>query len=316
MLETFRPELVLIFNSNRLLFGVQSEPLGLLTPESIGHTSFEDFDGPLPKRQKTSVRGHSPAHSQGRRESEKSLPEDMVTLCQQLETCSIAPHPRPVVHIDVRMRERFEFDPKPSEARLIEGWESHQAATLSQLFGCRPHDAMLNRERIQLALVVVKGTLMNFSTRGWPQGCLLESIGFLHRTEGDIDASAILNTLNIPVSIGSRDVNDTDMESGSLMSDDELQFMYGIRNQVLYRVGVALLSIGLWTAVDWRDVAGVRRKAASLDSLGKRFRDAVERLLYSNFGVDTTNLGDEHLQVEILRAVVGPLERRAESRRR
>jgi hypothetical protein len=99
------------------------------------------------------------------------------------------------------------------------------------------------------------------------------------------------------------------------VSEDKLQYTFGTRNQVLYRLGVALLSIGLWSKVGWEDVAAVRRKADALDSPGKKFSHAVKRLINCDFGIDTVDLSNERLQVEILRAVIVPLERLAEFHR-
>jgi len=285
---------------------VQSQQLGLLTPESFNHNSFEDFDRPSPKRRKFSEDCQS--------EQQRT---DVGSLCQQLEACSIAPCPRSFAYVDSQARQRFLFESNPAESELVVGWDTHKTAVLAKLLGCQPHSTMLDSERIQLAIALLRATLINHATPAWPQGCLLEGIALLHNPNGEVDVSAILNTLNIPVPLGSGEAVDMDMDSESIAaSEDDLQFTYGVRNLALHRLGAAFLSIGLWSVVDWKDVASVRRKAAALDSLGKKYRDAVERLLYNNFGVDTTDLNDEQLQVEILRTVVAPLERRTKSRRR
>jgi len=218
--------------------------------------------------------------------------------------------------VDSQLRERFQFEAKPQGPRLVENWDERQPTPLTQLLGCSPHSMVLDCERVQLALAILRATLMNHSTASWPEGCLLDSIALFPDVNGEIDLSSMLGTLNIPVTIGSGETADMDMDADSVaVSEEELQFTYGIRNLTLYRLGAAFLSIGLWSVVDWKDVAAVRRKAAALDSLGTKFRGAVERLLYGDFGVDTTDLNDERLQVEILRTVAAPLERRAKSRR-
>ncbi|KAK0721115.1 hypothetical protein B0H67DRAFT_600367 [Lasiosphaeris hirsuta] len=114
------------------------------------------------------------------------------------------------------------------------------------------------------------------------------------------------------IRVGGGAMADTDMDGGSAVFEDELKYKYGIRNQVLYRLGVALLSIGLWSQVRWEDIGVVRRKAAAFDSLGgKRYREALNKLVWGNFVVDTTDLNNERLQAEIHRAIIVPLERRA-----
>lgn len=235
--------------------------------------------------------------------------DDIQTLCEQLENCMLSPHPRAFSHVDPQERERFQF-----EAKEIGNWETHRMCCATELLS-QPVDMVLNRERFQLALALVRATMVSHSSSAWPQGCVLEGISYLQDPQGGVDVSAALPTLNIQVEVGSSDTVDMDMEGG-LILPEELEFTYGIQNQILYRLGVALLSIGLWARIDWKDIAGVRRKAAALDSLGEKYREVVKRLIWGNFGVDTTELGDERLQVEILRTVISPLEKRAAPRRR
>lgn len=278
--------------------------LGLLTPDStLGRKSFDDVDGPPQKRQRLSAQG------QARPES-ASTAEGVASLCEQLEKCSIARNPEPVRHTD--NQHRFEFDPKPSQMTSRVRWETGKIASLADLLQCPVHDVILDRERILLALALIRGTLTNHSTEGWPKGCVLGGIGFLHDGTGAFDASAVLETLSMEIRVGGEGAMDMDMDGGSMVSEDELKYTYGVRNQVLYRLGVALLSIGLWTRVRWEDVGMVRRKAESFDSLGgKRYREAVRRLISGEFGVDTNRLDDERLQAEIHRTIVVPLEKRA-----
>ena len=299
--------------------------------ESPGLNPPEYFDESSHKRRKISPQGHVPGSpiageseaSDFRNERHRSYPvssEDVESLCRQLKASSITSTPRArsrvFSYFDVQRREQFTFDSKPAEAQNLGGWDTHKVAPLIELLNRRVRDVILDRERIQLAVALVRGTLMNHSTLGWPQGCMMEGINFFNKLDADVDVSALLNTLNFQMQVGNSLVSDTNMEGNSVtLSEDELQYTSGIRNQVLYRLGVALLSIGLWSKVDWEDVPAVRRKAAALDSLGKKFSHAVKRLIYSDFGVDTVDLSDEHLQVEILRAVIVPLERLVELHR-
>jgi hypothetical protein len=208
------------------------------------------------------------------------------------------------------------FEPKALEAQNLEDWDSHKITSLIELLNHPIRDVILDRERIQLALALVRGTLMNHSTPGWPKGCVMEGISFFNKLDADVDVSTLLSTLNIQIQVGNSLASDTNMEDCSVVvSEDEWQYASGIRNPVLYRLGVALLSIGLWSKVGWEDVAAVRRKAAALDSLGRNFSNAVKRLIYGDFGVDTVDLSNDRLQVEILRSVIVPLQKLAELHR-
>jgi hypothetical protein len=303
-----------------------------MTPnESADLNPLEHFDGPTPKRQKISPQGHVPGDFIAKKSeasdfgneyhgSDAASSEDIGSLCRQLKAHSATstPRARPRVfsYVHDQRPEQFMFEPKPAETQNLGGWDTHKATSLIELLNHRIRDVILDRERIQLALALVRGTLMNHSTLGWPQGCVMEGISFFKRLDADVDVSALLNTLNIQMHVGNSLAFDTNMEDSSVtVSEDELHNTLGIRNQVLYRLGVALLSIGLWSKVGWEDVAAVRRKAAALDSLGKKFSHAVVRLIYSDFGVDTVDLSNERLQVAIFRTVIVPLERLAELHR-
>ena len=291
--------------SHRLLFGVSVKQLGLLTPESQGRNSFIDDEERMPKRQKLST-----LNQYGGSESASST-SGMSSLCQELEQCSFAPNPDRFQYADVN-RQQFEFEPKASQMAISKRWKTSKIASLADLLRCPVHDVILDRERILLALALVRGTLKSHSTEGWPKGCVLGGLGFLHDPKAGFDASAVLETLSMEIRVGSDGTVDTDMDGSSMVSEEELRYTYGVRNQVLYRLGVALLSIGLWTRLRWEDVGMVRRKAESFDSLGgKRYREAVRRLISGEFGVETNNLDDEQLQAEIHRSIIVPLEKRA-----
>jgi len=274
----------------------------------MGRRSFDEQDLPNPKRPRVTFESLLLVNEQPKFAA--APVDDVQSLCQQLEDCVLSPQVRYFSHIDHQGRERFQF-----EAKEIGDWETHRMLCAAELLR-QPVDMVLNRERIQLALALVRGTMVNHSSSAWPQGCVLEGLSFLQDPHAAVDVSAALSTLNIQVQVGKNDTVDMDMEEGSVVSEEELQFTYGIQNQILYRLGVALLSIGLWTVIDWKDIAAVRRKAAALDSLGDKYQGVVKRLIWGNFGVDTTDLGDERLQAEILRTVIGPLEKRTSSRRR
>ncbi|KAK1757303.1 hypothetical protein QBC47DRAFT_375640 [Echria macrotheca] len=293
---------------NRLFFSVISQQMGLLTPESIEQMSFDEPDQtyqPSAKRQRVSMQEHVPAPANA-----GSGADDTQNLCRRLEACVASSRARSVHHFDPQIRERFQF-----EAKDMGAWSDCEVSSAAELF-YHPVDEVLNQERVKLAIALVRYALANHSTAAWPQGCVLEGISFLKKPNTELDVSAVLDSLNLQVELGGSRNIEMDLSEGSVVSEDELQFTYGIQNRILYRLGVALLSIGLWTRVNWRDIAAVRRKAAALDSLGKEYRETVKRLIWGNFDVEeVTNLGDERLQAEILRTVIGPLQKRAEPRR-
>jgi len=221
---------------------------------------------------------------------------------------------------------------------------------LSQLLCVKPHHVMLDRERIKLAAGLVRATLMAHSTPGWPglrdsqqlpPGCLLDQINFLSRGSADIsagidDIDSLLDTLNMPIAVGgysktltsshsdtdmtdAADLNTTaahtqnksaDHSSNPISTEEDLKNTYGIRNLVLYRLGVALLSIALWKRIPWQDIASVRKKARALDWGGREYQCAVNKLINGDFGLGTgeLDLEDECVQIEIVKNIIGPLE--------
>lgn len=262
-----------------------------------------------------STHGHVTTKLQGD-EATQAKPVAATSLCQQLEACSLADHPQVFTHIDSRSRERFHFEAKQANTEIL---ETHGVVSLADLISRLPEHVLLKRERVQLALALVKATLMNHSTLSWPQGCVLKGIGFLNGPNAEVDIATVLETLNFEVQMGGDDcgdVVDTEMETESVASEDELENTFGIQNRILYRLGVALLSIGSWERIEWKDISVARRKARALDGMGAKYREVVKRLIWANFDVDDpSDLNDERLQAEILRTVVAPLEKRAMHRR-
>ncbi|KAM7198306.1 hypothetical protein V8F33_005097 [Rhypophila sp. PSN 637] len=89
--------------------------------------------------------------------------------------------------------------------------------------------------------------------------------------------------------------------------EEELKLTFGVRNLVLYRLGVALLSIARWERIQWQDIASVRKKVAALDWGGVAYKTAVKSLINCDFGAGD-DLEKERLQFEVMRSVVRPLE--------
>ncbi|KAK4211001.1 hypothetical protein QBC37DRAFT_321169 [Rhypophila decipiens] len=249
------------------------------------------------------------------------------------------------VPVPVPVPKRTDGTPTSSVLSAISTWDLHEITyrPLSYLWGYKPEYIMSRRDRIQLAATLVRVTLTAHSTAGWPGhqsasvGCILEGIYFL--IEGSvvdksttITIQSLLNTLHIPVNVGNslevmdNDSSDTKMtDSGESVSprhakatsagtadsidpiEEELKFTFGVRNLVLYRLGVALLSIARWERIQWQDIASVRKKAAALDWGGKAYKTAVTSLINCDFGAGD-DLTKERLQFEVMRSVVGPLE--------
>ncbi|KAM7209960.1 hypothetical protein V8F06_014659 [Rhypophila decipiens] len=249
------------------------------------------------------------------------------------------------IPVPVPVPERTDGTPTSSVLSAISTWDLHEITyrPLSYLWGYKPEYIMSRRDRIQLAATLVRVTLTAHSTAGWPGhqspsvGCILEGIYFF--IEGSvvdksttITIQSLLNTLHIPVNVGNslevmdNDSSDTKMtDAGESVSprhakatsagtadsidpiEEELKLTFGVRNLVLYRLGIALLSIARWERIQWQDIASVRKKTAALDWGGKAYKTAVTSLINCDFGAGD-DLNKERLQFEVMRSVVGPLE--------
>lgn len=145
-----------------------------------------------------------------------------------------------------------------------------------------------------------------------------------------VTIETLLKTLHIPVDVGSNIGLNSISSSDTAMTDagdseqkdnkgdttetavsTQAYLKAGVRNLVLYRLGVALLSIARWERLPWQDVVTVRRKAAALNWGGEAYRTAVKSLIDCDFGAGD-DLEAEKLQFEVLRRVVGPLEKSVE----
>lgn len=102
-----------------------------------------------------------------------------------------------------------------------------------------------------------------------------------------------------------------DVETAPTPQADELQeaqYKYGVRNVVLYSLGVALLAIGRWEDVDPGDVESVRRLAAGQGCyLGPKYQMLTERVLECDFGYGK-DLRKPRLQEAVYEGVVVELE--------
>ncbi|KAI0114792.1 hypothetical protein F4814DRAFT_459679, partial [Daldinia grandis] len=192
--------------------------------------------------------------------------------------------------------------------------------TLFDFLDVSAYQVISDKDRIRLGITLVKSMLKYHSTLWWPQGLTLSQVYvFCDETE---DLSSSLDTVHLstefkaaPSTAGDTrlDLTHQGKESCipnflSLESVQEAMENHGIRNITLYGLGVALLQIGLWERVAWEDHVQVRRKAARLSYLGKRFRNATKRLIDCDFGLATEQLEDPVLQDAIFSYVVGDLE--------
>jgi hypothetical protein len=98
-----------------------------------------------------------------------------------------------------------------------------------------------------------------------------------------------------------------DVESASPNLIEEAQYKYGVRNVMLYSLGVALLAVGRWENVDPGDVEGVRRLASQPCFLGPKYRELTERVIDCDFG-QGKDLRKPKLQEAVYESVILELE--------
>ena len=101
-------------------------------------------------------------------------------------------------------------------------------------------------------------------------------------------------------------LNSTPEGSISLINPDD-QLRYGIYNIPLYSLGVALLQIDRWSALDPEDVLSVRKIAASPLSLSLRFLKMANKCLRCGFGY-RTDLRKPQLRKAVYDSLVGALD--------
>ncbi|KAI0126422.1 hypothetical protein BJ170DRAFT_405549 [Xylariales sp. AK1849] len=161
------------------------------------------------------------------------------------------------------------------------------------------YNIISDRDRIKLAILLLKSALKHHSTPWWPKGCTMQQVFFFQL--GGADALS-LDTLHLATQFHqtrSQLGHDSELDVGSTgvnyFPDEEVQFAmenHGIRNLALYNLGVALLQIGLWDSIPWEDHVQVRRKTARLSYLGRQYRDATKKLIDCDFGLAIEDLHD------------------------
>ncbi|KAI0138654.1 hypothetical protein F4776DRAFT_619341 [Hypoxylon sp. NC0597] len=306
--------------------GLEYGDSGLLTPESSPGV------GQSPKRR----RAHSTHHSQkfvtnrpiamhvGRHDECDG--EDLMKTgvrCEQLIIASaICPGalPRSLGYLDVKDRRRVVLYPGlQGLGEDSDRLKLREATPILDYLKFPAYDVVSDKDRLRLAITLVKSMLKYNSTPWWPQEWTLRQVYVL--CKGDRDLSSSLNTLHLSThieptqsasggnqSLAALDGENHPPDSLPLESVQYAMENYGIRNLTLYGLGVALLQIGLWDHVPWEDHVQVRRKVARLSYLGKRYRDATKRLIDCDFGLATEKLDDVKLQSAIFTDIVGDLE--------
>lgn len=157
----------------------------------------------------------------------------------------------------------------------------------------RRNDELSVPEQLQLALRIASAVLKFNSTAWLSESWGLRDLYFFDRpAETAADLPAALQTLHLGVewtrgggsALMDVDVGETSSSSGLQAALEEAKLIHGIHNVTMYNLGVALLSIGRWTAVDPHDVLRVRRMALQACPLGPRFQEMTQRVLECDFG--------------------------------
>ena len=234
----------------------------------------------------------------------------MDSLCRQLTAiCIHGNHALPSPPSQLGSLGKFHIEALPDHMRNLTSHPAHQDTALVDLLH-RPvpvHDILSDRDRLELAISLVKATLRHWGTPWWPMGCLLSDIKVLGGAADSLGTR--LKSLHVTAAMLKGMADDLPSRERD-PSDDDMKHArenFGVRNLDLYRLGVALLQIGLWDLVPWKDPALVRRKTDRLSFCGKKYQQATERLIECDFG-ETRNLDDEGLQRAVCTRVVVDLE--------
>ncbi len=184
----------------------------------------------------------------------------------------------------------------------------------------RNRDALPLTDQLQLALRIASAVLKFNSTPWLGEAWGLRDLYFYERpaetSNTTADLSTSLQTLHFGVEwtrgAGNRLTDglrqgEGEGEESVAAALEEAKMTYGIRNVTMYNLGVALLSIGRWAAVDPHDVVRVRRMAAQTCPLGARFGDMTQRVLDCDFGYGK-DLGKPRLQEAVYDGVLLELE--------
>lgn len=271
-----------------------------------------DEDVPSPKRRRTltSTSSNDEASTSGPAVTH-IVPKDDDSVCGLLNQASnlIA-----LGEFEISRKPRFEFDDAVQDVESLV--KTGRPVALEDLLELPVYDVISDRHRIAVALTLVKAVLKFHSTRCWPEGCLMSQVQFYTERDDDTDLAACLHTLHLTADMSTPDLEmDVGMAASKANANNRLskedirhaKDAFGIENMLLYCVGVALLQIGIWDKVPWKDVITVRRRMARLSFLGEKYYRVTKKLVNCNFE-SASSLANENLQAAIIDEVVFVLQ--------
>ena len=162
---------------------------------------------------------------------------------------------------------------------------AEDAMPVEQVLGKPVHNRLTIVGQLRLALQLAAAVL-KFGSTPWLRNLwTVRDVAFFQKG-GSWDSS--LETLHLSTELAyQKPVKSTlmDVEAPTPVSPIEgAQNKYGIRNVMMYSLGVALLAIGRWERVEAGDVEEVRRLASVPCYLGPIYSELVEQVLYCDFG--------------------------------
>ena len=162
---------------------------------------------------------------------------------------------------------------------------SKKATVVEDVLGQPIHNRLTIVGQLRLALHLASAVL-KFSSTPWLSDLwTMRDVSFFHRG-GSWDSS--LETLHFSTELAHQQPQQgalMDLEvPRSIGPIEDAQYEYGIRNVMLYSLGVALLAIGRWERVELGNVKEVRRLASQSCYLGPTYSELVEKVLDCDFG--------------------------------
>ncbi|KAK4445572.1 hypothetical protein QBC34DRAFT_441598 [Podospora aff. communis PSN243] len=178
---------------------------------------------------------------------------------------------------------------------------------VEKAFGQPVHNRLTIVGQLRLALQLASAVL-KFSSTPWLNDLwTVRDVAFFQQ---GTDLVSSLRTLHFSTEWAHGDQFQgslMDVESASPNLIEEAQFKHGVRNVMLYSLGVALLAVGRWENVDPGDVEGVRRLASQPCFLGPKYRELTERVIDCDFG-QGKDLRKPKLQEAVYESVILELE--------
>jgi hypothetical protein len=180
-----------------------------------------------------------------------------------------------------------------------------RAVSLKQILAQPRDDSTCLVDQLQLAYRLVMGFLQFHSTPWITNSCNSEQLCFY--SSGDRLSNQDLRTLHVTKDIMTQNT----LVANSWNSDIEAKpLLYGIRNVVLWRLGVFLLSIAFWRDIDPTSIEEIRRLAdpsRRRGGISPAFIRIAQRCIDCDFGFGS-DLGKTSLQRAINEHVVDELQ--------